>query len=151
MAFGTTSPQPWPQAGEAMSASPKGGASLAGRRVLVVEDEILVFMLIESILEDNGCKVLPAASRVAAALEAARSETIDAALLDVNVAGERVYPVAEVLRERGIPFIFLTGYGEGAIDPAFQGLRVLEKPFREGQLVEELTACLDGVMPPSSV
>lgn len=118
--------------------------SLEGRRVLVVEDEMLVFMLIESILQDNGCEVLPPASRVAAALEVAREREFDAALLDVNLAGEPVYPVADMLCERGIPFIFLTGYGEDSLQPPYRDRPILAKPFREGRLVQELMACLGG-------
>jgi DNA-binding response OmpR family regulator len=83
---------------------------LTNKRVLVVEDEILVALLVEDMLADAGCVVVGPFSRVPQALAAAKTEPIDIALLDVNVAGEMVFPVAHALEERGIPFLFVTGY-----------------------------------------
>jgi len=90
-------------------------AILAGKRVLIVEDELLVALLIEDFLVEMGCSPLGPCGNVAKALHAVRTETFDLAVLDVNLAGEKVYPVAEMLTGRQIPFVFLSGYGEEAI------------------------------------
>src|SRR5882724_2298726 len=86
-------------------------ASLEGVRVLLVEDEYLVAALIEEILEIAGCIVTGPIPRLAQAVDAADHEACDAAVLDVNLAGERIYPVADILSRRNIPFVFVTGYG----------------------------------------
>ena len=112
--------------------------ALAGLRVLVVEDELLVSLLIEDILKDNHCTVVGPFARLPEALDAARAEQIDVALLDVNIAGEKIYPVAEVLEQRGIPFLILTGYGPRAIPPSHPHWRVCGKPFRPAELVAAL-------------
>lgn len=117
-------------------------SDLTGRRVLVVEDEILVAMLIEDILADLGCEVVGPASRVAAAIDLARSAEIDVAFLDVNVAGEEVFPVAEALAARGIPFVFVSGYGDEALEGSFVGRPTLKKPFPPDDLGAALRACL---------
>jgi CheY-like chemotaxis protein len=127
-----------------MTSQPKTYAALAGRRMLVVEDEILVYMLIESVLEEHGCKALPPAARVATAVDLAEKESFDAAILDVNVAGETVYPVADVLARRGIPFVFLTGYGESVLEEPYRGRPVVQKPFRDGVLLDVLSRCVGG-------
>ncbi len=115
---------------------------LAGLRLLIVEDETLVAMLIEDILSEAGCVIVgPAASREQA-LELARSESYDGALLDVNLAGEPIYPVAEVVAERQIPFVFVTGYGGASLDPRFSGSAAVQKPFGADTLI---AAVLDGI------
>ena len=92
--------------------APSPDPDLAGRRVLVVEDEMLVAMLVEDILAQLGCTVVGPAARIAEALPMARSEALDCAFLDVNVAGERVFPVAAALAERRVPFVVPTAsYG----------------------------------------
>ena len=78
---------------------------LAGTRVLVAEDELLVAMLIEDILEDNGCHVIGPFGSLGDALAAADAATVDVAVLDVNLRGDKIYPVAERLASRGIPFL----------------------------------------------
>ncbi|HEX2101013.1 MAG TPA: response regulator, partial [Candidatus Synoicihabitans sp.] len=105
-------------------------AGLAGLRILLVEDEAMVAMLIEGMLEDLGCRVAEWATNVGAALEAVDRDEFDGALLDVNLRGEPVYPVAELLAGRRLPFIFVTGYGRTA-DPLgrFSDAAVLKKPF----------------------
>lgn len=116
-------------------------APLAGRRVLVVEDEALVSMLIEQILEDLGCVVVGPAVTVAQGLELVRGDgAIDAALLDVNLGGERVFPVAEALEREGVPFAFSTGYGEGGLPPEWRGRPTLQKPYSFDEVVEALDA-----------
>lgn len=114
------------------------GLSLKGLRVLVVEDEMLVSLLIEDILTDEGCTIVGPYHRFEGALVAARSETIDVAVLDVNLAGIKVFPVAEALAERGIPFLFLSGYGQGVVPAAHPEWRVCSKPFRPDDLASML-------------
>ncbi len=98
------------------------------KRILVVEDETIIALMIEDSLSDWGFSVVGPASRLAAALDLAERAPIDAAVLDVNIAGELVYPVAHKLAQRAIPIIFLTGYGVAGIDPAFAACPVLTKP-----------------------
>jgi CheY-like chemotaxis protein len=107
---------------------------LAGKRVLVAEDELLVAMLVEDILADNDCLVLGPFASVSQALEAAKADCIDVAVLDVNLCGQRIYPVAEVLADRGIPFLFLSGYGKDAIPPNHPEWRACKKPFTANDL-----------------
>jgi CheY-like chemotaxis protein len=125
-----------------MTISATASERFKGRRALVVEDEMLVFMLIESVLADLGLEVLPPAGRLHHALEAARSAEMDVALLDVNLAGEMVFPVAEILAQRAIPFIFLTGYGESILQEPFTDRPVIQKPFRDGALIRAIEHCL---------
>jgi len=116
--------------------------ALAGKRVLIVEDELLVALMIEDLLGDYGCSTVGPCGSVEIALRAVRTEALDLAVLDVNLAGERVYPVAEALAERHIPFLFLSGYGEEAIPPGRGDWRVCAKPFRGADLAEMLSAAL---------
>ncbi len=120
------------------------GAGFAGKRILVVEDEMIVAMLIEDILMDNGAIVVGPAARVNKALDLLGSETVDAALLDVNLAGENTMPVAQELRRRGIPFAFATGYGAAGVPEGFAGQPLLQKPFQERDLQEVMTRVLGG-------
>jgi len=115
---------------------------LETRRILVVEDESLVAMLLETILEDLGCDVVGPEGTVAAGADTARSADIDAALLDVNVAGELVFPVAEALKGRGIPFVFSTGYGEGGLPEQWRGHPTIQKPFTEVAVRDALLEAL---------
>jgi CheY-like chemotaxis protein len=114
------------------------GGDLAGRRVLVVEDEMLVSLLIEDALTESKCIIVGPYDRVPAALEAARTLALDAAVLDVNLAGTKVYPVAEVLSARGIPFLLLSGYGSEAAPLEHPSWQVCGKPFKTEQLIAML-------------
>jgi CheY-like chemotaxis protein len=116
--------------------------TLAGLRVLLVEDETMVALLLSDMLQDLGCEVVGPASRVAEALALAESEKVDAALLDVNLAGEKVFPVADRLAERQVPFVFSTGYGLSGIEERYVSRRVLQKPYEQDQLAAALAACL---------
>lgn len=103
-------------------------------RVLLVEDEGLVAMMLEDLLEDLGCEVAGSLASVGAALawiEAGGSA--DVALLDVNLSGEPVFPVADALKARGVPYAFATGYDEGH-DPRFKDAPLLGKPIRQERL-----------------
>lgn len=101
---------------------------------LVVEDETLVAMSIEDALLDLGASVVGPFSRVGRALPAAREAELAGALLDLNVAGEPVYPVAEVLAGRGVPFVFLTGYGNAGLRSDFRDRPIIAKPFTPEQI-----------------
>lgn len=98
------------------------------RCVLVAEDESLLAMLVEDVLSDAGYRVLKAA-RLPAALALAGSEHLDAAILDINLDGTAVFPVAEALRALGVPFLFASGYGQAGIPDEFHGVPVLQKPY----------------------
>jgi len=115
---------------------------LHGLRVLVVEDESLVAMLIEEYLAEFGCIVAVSARRVDKGLESLKDLDIGAAVLDVNVAGESVSPIAEVLDGRNIPFIFASGYGARGVEARWTGRPVLQKPFTSNDLRSALLACL---------
>jgi DNA-binding response OmpR family regulator len=117
-------------------------APLQDLRVLVVEDESLVAMLIEEYLQDFGCAPACTASRVGKGLKVVNSTELDAAVLDVNVAGESVAPIAEALEKRGVPFIFASGYGAGGVDARWAGRPVLQKPFSAKELHAALVACV---------
>ena len=116
--------------------------AFAGRRVLVVEDEALVAMLLETILEDMGCMAVGPAATVDEGLRMAADEAIDAALLDVNVAGRQVFPVAQLLKDRGVPFVFSTGYGEGGLPDEWRGQATLQKPFTEAAVRDALMTAM---------
>lgn len=103
-------------------------------RVLVVEDESLVAMFLEDVLEDLGHQMLGPYSRIDAALPAARNEAFDVAILDVNVNGQAIFPVAEVIAARNIPFIFSTGYGQKSLPEEYRARPTLDKPFLPGDV-----------------
>ena len=107
-------------------------------RILVVEDEAAISLLLEDMLLDFGCEVIGPSARLAPALEAVEKEKVDIAILDVNVAGESVYPVTEALQARSIPFVFSTGYGSQGIKDAFRDRPVLQKPFAQHDLKQKL-------------
>lgn len=111
-------------------------------RVLLVEDESLLSMMIEDIVCDLGWEVSANVGSISAALHALHAGEFDLALLDVNVAGEEVFPVADALRERNIPFVFTTGYGEHGIRADLRHHPVLEKPFTFDQLVRAMLAAV---------
>lgn len=117
---------------------------LLGFRVLVVEDEAAISLLLEDMLLELGCEVVGPVGRLGAALEAAAGTDFDVAVLDVNLAGQPIYPVAEALAARNLPFVFSTGYGAGGIDPAYRGRPVLQKPFSQHELQRVLRAVRAG-------
>jgi CheY-like chemotaxis protein len=108
-----------------------------------VEDEGTVAMLIEEMLEDLGCTVVASVPRLALAREKAGTAQVDLAILDVNLAGERVFPVAEILRGRGVPFLFSTGYGASGLPEEFAQSPVLHKPFSESELQLKIALTLN--------
>ncbi|WP_062231556.1 response regulator [Aureimonas sp. N4] len=115
---------------------PKG---LEGLRIFAVEDESLVAMQLEDILDELGCVVAGLAMRVDRAQAMLDSEPgIDAAILDMNIAGVKVYPVAERLRERNVPIVFATGYGLEGIEMEWRVFPVLQKPYTAEQIARAL-------------
>ncbi|RZJ17727.1 MAG: response regulator [Brevundimonas sp.] len=117
---------------------------IEGRRVLIVEDESLVAMLLETILEDMGCAPVGPASTVEEGVRLVQAEAeLSCALLDVNVAGTTVFPVADALKARGVPFVFSTGYGEGGLPDEWRGHPTIQKPFTEATVREALLTAMD--------
>jgi CheY-like chemotaxis protein len=113
-------------------------APLAGRNILLVEDEVLVAILLEDMLGELGCARVVSASTVTDALAQLSGFRPDAAMLDVNLAGEMVYPVAERLAAENIPFVFTTGYGARGVADAWAGRPVLQKPYSMDALSAQL-------------
>src|SRR5215207_9495894 len=111
-------------------------------RVLVVEDEAMIAMLVEDMVLDFGSEVVGPATKMEEALRLASDAILDAAILDVNVGGAVVYPVADVLRGRDVPIIFATGYGSGALPSRFGNNPALSKPFSYKELAEALRSVL---------
>ncbi len=114
---------------------------LMGSRVLVVEDEALIAAMIVEWLGEMGCEAVGPAARISEGLAIAEAEPLDAAVLDVNVNAERIFPLADRLRGRGVALVFATGYGE-CVAEAASNAPVLEKPFTFDQLSRALTAAL---------
>lgn len=106
-------------------------------RVLIVEDEYLVRLMLADVLNELGYDVALAAN-VQEGQQHAENAEIDLALLDVNLGGEKVFPVADILQSRGVPFCFVTGYGTAGISPAHNTRPVLQKPFQKDDLVRTL-------------
>jgi DNA-binding response OmpR family regulator len=104
-------------------------ADLQAISILVVEDSFLVADMIAEELASAGCHVVGPVARLRAGVTAASVEPLNGAFLDVNLAGEHSFPIADVLAERGIPFAFLTGYGDGIIPPRYRDVPRLSKPF----------------------
>ena len=111
---------------------------LVGRRILVVEDEMLILMLTEDLLEANGCKSVSAAATVAKALALIASHEFDAAVLDMNLNGDSSHAVANALTEKGVPFIFVTGYAPLDMAEGHNDRPRLTKPYEPQKLVQLL-------------
>lgn len=103
--------------------------SLADIRVLVVEDEAMLVLELQDLLTEFGCQVAGRAARLSEAVHLARSLDCDIAVLDINLGGERVDPVADILEDRGIPFIFATGYGGDGLSACHKSIPLIEKPY----------------------
>jgi len=107
---------------------------LANLRILVVEDEVFIAWEIEERLRRLGCEVVGPVGHLEHALKLARTTALDGALLDVNIKGGVVYPVAEELLARKVPVVFSTGYASNTLPPVFRDLPCMRKPFGAGQL-----------------
>ncbi|AMJ61515.1 response regulator [Bosea sp. PAMC 26642] len=117
---------------------------LAGLNILVVEDEMMLLMMIEGMLADMGCETVSAAATVKQALVLVETQTFDVAMLDLNLNGDRTYPVATALASRGVPFLFSTGYGAEGVIEGYQDRPVLKKPYQ----FEELVSAMRALIPP---
>jgi DNA-binding NtrC family response regulator len=113
-------------------------------RVLIVEDEAMISMLIEDMVMDFGSEIVGPASKIDQAMALAKEEALDAAILDVNVDGEAVFCVADTLIERSVAVIFATGYGSRGLPDRFRDTPVLAKPFSYADLATTLETALAG-------
>jgi DNA-binding response OmpR family regulator len=112
---------------------------MSTKRILLVEDEALIALYTEETLTDAGYEVVGPADRLETALKLAADEALDAAVLDVNLDGVAVWPVATLLQERGIPFLFLSGFGGGLSAPAnCSDVPCVSKPFKDDVLLDTL-------------
>lgn len=112
------------------------------QRIFVVEDEFLIRMLIEDMLADLGYAVAGVAGRIDEAEELARTIDCDLAVLDVNLEGSDVFPVADILAGRGVPFVFVSGYGARVLPESYRGRLTLQKPFQIDDLKRTLSDAL---------
>jgi CheY-like chemotaxis protein len=112
----------------------------AGRRVLVVEDELMIRMLLDDMLNDLGYTVAGEAGHLEEAIALAKKGEFDVAILDVNLNGQSISPVVELLVERGLPFVFATGYGERGVPEPYRKQPTLQKPFQLDALGRVLAA-----------
>ena len=120
---------------------------LQGRRILVVEDEALVAMLLEDALMDAGCTILGPGSSVEQSLSILQHNRPDAAVIDLNLAGESSGPVADALAAMGVPFLVATGYGAEGLPKGHENVPVLTKPYDPGELIEMLAQLCDARAP----
>lgn len=120
-------------------------SSLQGRRVLIVEDELMIRMLLEDMLGDFGCVIAGEAGTIDMALALVRDTAFDVAVLDVNVEGAVITPVAAELAARGVPFVFATGYGARGLPDGYTDRPVVQKPFETTALEKALGVALAGV------
>lgn len=111
---------------------------LWGVRVLVVDDDMMLLMMIEGMLEDMGCESVVAVATVKQALAVLDTGTFDVAMLDLNLNGDRSYPIADALAALNVPFLFSTGYGSGGVGEGYRDRPVLMKPYSFDQLVATL-------------
>ena len=113
--------------------------SLERLRILAAEDELLVAMQLEDILRTLGCAVVGPVASLADALEAARGERLDGAVIDVNLRGELIFPAAEILVDRGVPILFCSGYIDASLFPeAFRDHPRITKPYHDEMLQQAL-------------
>jgi DNA-binding NtrC family response regulator len=128
--------------GDVRVSVPGGSDPLTGAQVLVVEDEMLITMLLEDILQELGCEVAGSAVNVRQAEDLITSTPADAAILDVNLGGDPVFPIAERLLERQIPFVFASGYGSANLPDRWRSHPTLPKPFTAEQVASALRGML---------
>jgi two-component sensor histidine kinase/CheY-like chemotaxis protein len=141
--------------GTAHTSTQKPGAHDSGpvevglrKRVLLVEDESLIAMMMEQTLTDLGCDVVGPFGTVGEAIEAIESEPVDAAILDINLGGEMAYPIARILQTREVPFVFMTGYGTETVAVPFPNVRIFQKPL-DREVLRELFVTGDRELAPA--
>lgn len=116
-------------------------APLSGRHLLIVEDEMILALDLSDIVEAFGCTFV-VAGRIGKALPLIETQVLDAAILDLNLAGEPVYPVADELSRRGIPYVIATGYGADGVLPAYRSHPILAKPYSRREVEAALIQAL---------
>ena len=114
------------------------------RRVLIVEDEMLIALMLQDMLQDSGHFVEGVATSLQIGLDLAIKANAELAILDINLNGEECYPIVEILQQRGIPFVFSTGYGSGTVRPEFDAVPKLIKPYEQDLLVTAIRAAFAG-------
>jgi len=113
--------------------------SLSGRHILLVEDDFIIALDQAASLEEAGARVVGPAATVGAALELlANTDRLDGAVLDVHLRGQTSYPVADVLKARSVPFVFLTGYDRSIISASYADVPVCEKPFNLARITQAM-------------
>jgi CheY-like chemotaxis protein len=135
------------QHGDEMTSEPSTALSTApstagGKRVLLVEDELMIRMLLEGMLTDLGHTVAAEAGGIEEALSLAKAAEFDVAVLDVNLNNQSITPVVEVLVARGVPFVFASGYGQRGVPEAYRQSPTLQKPFQVEALAQAIDAAL---------
>jgi CheY-like chemotaxis protein len=126
-----------------MPVTDKAYRRLAGKRLLVVEDEMLVALALSAGLQDAGAEVLASTGSASEALDIIESQPLDGALLDANLKGRPVDDIAAALTRRNVPFVFVTGYGRESLQRAFATAPLLAKPFSQAQLLEAATQLVE--------
>lgn len=119
-------------------------SELSGRRVLVVEDEVMVSWVLEDMLAELGCEVVGPAARVSQALAIVEAETFDLAVLDVNLNGQKSFAIADALVARGVPFVFSTGYNKDGIPDTYKVFPMMQKPYDRANLSLALVSLMSG-------
>lgn len=114
-----------------------------GIKVLIVEDEGFVALMIEDMLQDFGCEIVASVARLTEAKGIATTAEIDLAVLDVNLGGQPSFPIAEILRDRGVPFVFSTGYGQDGLSQEFADVPLIAKPFSATELQQTIALVLE--------
>lgn len=120
----------------------KTDGRLINTRVLVVEDSPLISDLLSELLAEFGCEVIGPAPNMAVALKLAAEEAVDVAIIDVNIRGSKVFPVADVLADRGVPFLFSSGYASWAVPERHLSARRLQKPYTRHEIAAGLISVL---------
>jgi DNA-binding NtrC family response regulator len=116
--------------------------ALSGKKILVVEDEPLVALLVVDILQEAGCNVVGPAYNVSSALKLFETDSPDAAVLDINLGNDQTSgPIADVLERAGVPFIYVTGYGTAALRTQDRHKPRVDKPFEKHNLLRTLSTC----------
>jgi len=118
--------------------------SVAGKLVLVVEDELMIRMLLQDMLADLGHTLAGEAGRIDEAIALAKDGEFDLAILDVNLNGQPISPVVEILVARGLPFVFATGYGQRGVPEPYRQTPTLQKPFQVDALARAIEAAAPG-------
>jgi CheY-like chemotaxis protein len=116
--------------------------SLLGKRILVVEDEVFLALCVGQVLEDQGCAVIGPATSVQQGLKLVEETKVNGAILDINLNGEMVYPVAKELMDRNIPFVFTTGYSSLDVPSSYRSVPRLDKPVEAGLFIRVLEKLL---------